>query len=496
MIEFYYGILLIIYYLIDDLIIHKIENVDLIDNIQNIKILHKFSLALFMLLSAVMITRYKKNRMINTIYIALGYLKYTSLFEFTDSISNYKFELRRNLMWVFITPAMLDIYTKNNNISFYDVKPFYHIIPNIILLLILPLRGKYNIYNIIYIGLLTSYLYFVMNLSKLSNLKYTNIFLGTWLLFGSLDLLNLLKITNTYENNLYYFVADIIAKLTVNILIYDQDEQKKTITDKIDLQSVDLMSLVLNTISEYKKNNVLTESCKIYIKYLNEQIKTIYPSMEGRNVIKLELLKKLLPCDLDDKYLLSNIRKYEQKENICIMFVDIVSYSELASNESAENVYEILDKIYTNFDIILRKYKNLQKIETIGDSYMVVGDLTSNINILLVVKNMIKIAEEFILMNNTIIYRGNKIDIRIGINIGAVVIGILGLDIPRLCVVGNTVNKTARLESTGKNNKIHISQEVYELIKEDNSYTFESNNNVYLKNIGTFTTYFVYKKID
>ncbi len=227
MIEFYYGILLIIYYLIDDLIIHKIENVDLIDNIQNIKILHKFSLALFMLLSAVMITRYKKNRMINTIYIALGYLKYTSLFEFTDSISNYKFELRRNLMWVFITPAMLDIYTKNNNISFYDVKPFYHIIPNIILLLILPLRGKYNIYNIIYIGLLTSYLYFVMNLSKLSNLKYTNIFLGTWLLFGSLDLLNLLKITNTYENNLYYFVADIIAKLTVNILIYDQDEQKK-----------------------------------------------------------------------------------------------------------------------------------------------------------------------------------------------------------------------------------------------------------------------------
>ncbi len=256
------------------------------------------------------------------------------------------------------------------------------------------------------------------------------------------------------------------------------------------------MSLVLNTISEYKKNNVLTESCKIYIKYLNEQIKTIYPSMEGRNVIKLELLKKLLPCDLDDKYLLSNIRKYEQKENICIMFVDIVSYSELASNESAENVYEILDKIYTNFDIILRKYKNLQKIETIGDSYMVVGDLTSNINILLVVKNMIKIAEEFILMNNTIIYRGNKIDIRIGINIGAVVIGILGLDIPRLCVVGNTVNKTARLESTGKNNKIHISQEVYELIKEDNSYTFESNNNVYLKNIGTFTTYFVYKKID
>ncbi len=496
MIQFYYWILLILYYWIDDFIIYNTQDTDIIENIEVIKTLHKFSLGIFIILVFAMIIRHSKNRMINVIYIGLSYIKYASLFLFVSKIDNYKYELRRNLMWVFITPAMLDVFTKINNINFMDIKPLYHIIPNIILTIISKYRGKCHVYNVVYVIMFASYTYFLINLSKLKKLKFTNVYLGIWLLFGSLDLINLLGITNQIENNLYFFVADIIAKFTVNILIYDLDEQKNAIREKIDLQSVDLMSLVLNTISEYKKNNMLTESCSSYIKYLDEQIKTIYPSNDTKQIIKLELLKKLLPYDLDDKYLLSNVRKYEQRENICVMFIDIVSYSELASKETAQNVYGLLDRIYTNFDLILRKYKNLQKIETIGDSFMVVSDLTNNLDIKTLVVNMVILALEFIEITSTINYNGNQIDLRIGINIGPVVIGILGLDVPRLCVIGNTVNKTARLESTGKNNKIHISEEIYELLKEEKRFSFDTNTNVYLKNIGTFTTYFIYEKVE
>ncbi len=178
------------------------------------------------------------------------------------------------------------------------------------------------------------------------------------------------------------------------------------------------------------------------------------------------------------------------------MFVDIVSYSELAHINSEETTYKILDKIYTNFDLLLRKYKNLQKIETIGDSYMVVGDLTNKIDIKNVLVNTIKLAFELIELNKSIKYDKKNVNVRVGINYGPVVIGILGLDVPRLCVIGNTVNKAARLESTSETNKIQISEEVYTIIKDDTFFSFEKKEDVFLKNIGTFNTYFVYEKED
>ncbi len=176
------------------------------------------------------------------------------------------------------------------------------------------------------------------------------------------------------------------------------------------------------------------------------------------------------------------------------MFIDIVSYSELALYSEPENVYKILNKVYTNFDLISRKYKNIQKIETIGDSYMIVGDLTNKLDIKSVVNNMIMLALDFIKLNQSIRYNDKQIDIRIGINVGPVIIGILGIDVPRLCVVGNTVNKASRLESTSKTNIIQISQEIYELVKDNEEFEFTFNENVYLKNIGNVNTWFVYKK--
>ncbi len=125
---------------------------------------------------------------------------------------------------------------------------------------------------------------------------------------------------------------------------------------------------------------------------------------------------------------------------------------------------------------------------------MIVGDLTKQVEFQNVVKNMIDLAIEFVSLNEAITYYGKKINLRIGINSGTVVIGILGIDIPRLCVIGNTVNKASRLESTSKTNKIQISEELYEIIKDDPKYQFELNKNVYLKNIGNFNTYFISSK--
>ena len=89
---------------------------------------------------------------------------------------------------------------------------------------------------------------------------------------------------------------------------------------------------------------------------------------------------------------------------------------------------------------------------------------------------------------------GEPIQLRIGINLGRVIVGILGIEMPRLCVIGNTVNVANRLQTLAEPDTIEISHHVYEIAKEPDfgiDIQFEKKENVYLKNIGTTTTYVI-----
>ncbi len=148
--------------------------------------------------------------------------------------------------------------------------------------------------------------------------------------------------------------------------------------------------------------------------------------------------------------------------------------------------------MYIRFDIILRKYKYLNKIETIGDSYMVVGNISSNNNIEECIKNIIMLGFEFIdSLKYLKMYNNLTREIRIGIHCGPIISGLLGLDIPRFCLIGNTVNYTSRLQTTSEPNKIQISEEIFEYVKDNPFFSFQKRDNIYLKNIGTKTTYLI-----
>ena len=183
---------------------------------------------------------------------------------------------------------------------------------------------------------------------------------------------------------------------------------------------------------------------------------------------------------------------------ICIMFIDIVNYTELANTyKKGDVIFKLLNNIYSHFDNIIKKYPHLQKIETIGDAYMVAGDIyRTELNYKIVVKEIILLALEFIKEIKIIKTPTNALlNIRIGINIGYVSVGILGNEIPRLCIVGNTVNVAARLQTTAKIDTIHLSRHLYEQVNEMNlGLEYKENENVFLKNIGIVTTYTVISK--
>jgi len=208
-------------------------------------------------------------------------------------------------------------------------------------------------------------------------------------------------------------------------------------------------------------------------------------------IAKINLLRKLLPFGFED-CVISNKSKFIKNPYGCILFIDVVSYCELAEKRTDVTTYLILDKIYTLFDSIIEKYRHIQKIETIGDAYVVVGNIDNfkdeedlYLDMLHFSFDIIKLIEKEICKN--------KINIRIGIHSGSFVVCLLGKINPRLSIVGKNVNKTARLQSTCEINKIHVSEDFYKKLPEYIclKYTFDKKEDVFLKNIGHVTTYMV-----
>jgi class 3 adenylate cyclase len=193
---------------------------------------------------------------------------------------------------------------------------------------------------------------------------------------------------------------------------------------------------------------------------------------ENTDELKKELLTKLLPFNLDKEYIeqssVFNKRSTIKLDMICILFTDIVNYTELAKKYDDKVIFQLLNNVYNNFDNIRKKYSKLQKIETIGDAYMVVGDIyRSANNHKVVIKEIILLAFELVKSVKQIKTPDDTpLSIRIGITMGNVSIGILGNEIPRLCVVGNAVNVASRLQSTADIDSIQISRHIYEKIGE------------------------------
>jgi len=212
-------------------------------------------------------------------------------------------------------------------------------------------------------------------------------------------------------------------------------------------------------------------------------------------LLKAKLLDKLLPYHLSDNYLL-NKRHMRKMDNIFILFTDIVSFCELAEKYSDVIIYMILFDLYTKFDDVINKCKYVQKIETIGDSYMVVGDLNNNGTKEEIINELLELSFKFIDIAANLRTPSHKLKIRVGIHVGSVVIGILGFENPRLCIVGKSVNKASRIQNYAQSNTLLISEQVYEICKDiESHYLYDKFEDILLKNIGTVNLYLVNNNI-
>ena len=177
-------------------------------------------------------------------------------------------------------------------------------------------------------------------------------------------------------------------------------------------------------------------------------------------------------------------------DSVSIMFTDFVKFSHLAESLNPEVLVETIDLYFSKFDEIMDKY-DLEKIKTSGDAYIVAGGLPfiteDHAN------KMVMAAKEIIEFVNSVKGTNKKdsprFDIRIGINTGPVVAGVVGTKKFAYDIWGDSVNVAARLESSCEPGNINISESTYNLIKD--KIQCEPRGEIAIKNRGIINMYYV-----
>ena len=174
-------------------------------------------------------------------------------------------------------------------------------------------------------------------------------------------------------------------------------------------------------------------------------------------------------------------------ENATILFADLVNFTQISTTMSATKLVYLLNEIFSTFDQLTEKH-GLEKIKTIGDAYMVAGGIPIER-----ADHAEAIAEMALDMLVAIqelnVKLDAKFDLRIGINSGPVVAGVIGTKKFIYDLWGNAVNTASRMESHGIPGRIQVSHYTYALLWD--KYEFEDRGEIEIKGKGEMRTYFL-----
>ncbi|MGL5192472.1 MAG: adenylate/guanylate cyclase domain-containing protein [Chroococcales cyanobacterium] len=177
----------------------------------------------------------------------------------------------------------------------------------------------------------------------------------------------------------------------------------------------------------------------------------------------------------------------EKFDAVTILFADIVKFTELSTRVSPQELVSILNTIVCRFDLLTEKH-GLEKIKTIGDAYLVVGGvpLSRPDHAEAIAEMALDMQEAIAQFNSEYL---TNLSLRIGINTGPVVAGVIGIKKFTYDLWGDAVNTASRMESHGIPGKIQVSETTYHLLQ--HQYKFEERGLIEIKGKGEMNTYFL-----
>ncbi|XP_042769452.1 adenylate cyclase type 1 isoform X2 [Panthera tigris] len=234
--------------------------------------------------------------------------------------------------------------------------------------------------------------------------------------------------------------------------------------------------------------------------------------MERVKLDNKRILFNLLPAHVAQHFLMSNPRNmdlyYQSYSQVGVMFASIPNfddfYIELDGNNMGVECLRLLNEIIADFDELMDKdfYKDLEKIKTIGSTYMAAVGLAPTTGtkakkgISSHLSTLADFAIEMFDVLDEINYQSyNDFVLRVGINVGPVVAGVIGARRPQYDIWGNTVNVASRMDSTGVQGRIQVTEEVHRLLRRG-TYRFVCRGKVSVKGKGEMLTYFLEGRTD
>ncbi len=254
----------------------------------------------------------------------------------------------------------------------------------------------------------------------------------------------------------------------------------------------DLVLTVKEAMRSFFMDQKVEEQNEMLKKY-NEELEQMVDERTHQLALEKEkseqLLLSIFPEETAEELKNKGFSSPRLYDSVSVLFTDFKGFSKIAMSVTPEKLVKELDECFSAFDEIIEKH-NLERIKTIGDSYMCAGGIptpnsTNPVDAVTVAKEMYAWLDNW----NKSSGNDHAWEMRIGIHTGKLVAGVIGKKKFAYDLWGDAVNVASRLVSNGEEGKINISADTYELVKEKYPCIYRGEINT--KNRGNIAMYFV-----
>ncbi|KAM7423726.1 hypothetical protein PAMA_000205 [Pampus argenteus] len=315
------------------------------------------------------------------------------------------------------------------------------------------------------------------------------------------------------KKELFMFYGNILCSLTLNdqrnCSSGEDDSSLKWIglVKHPQVMSCIYITLFLVTMLIISQQNEYCFRQDFLLKYKN---RTEQDEIETRENLNRLLLENVLPAHVAALFVGENKKNedlyYKSYDCVCVMFASVPDfkefYTECDINKEGLECLRLLNEIIADFDELLSKpkFSGVEKIKTIGSTYMAAAGLSGTpvqessqdrerqqAQIGIMVEFAIALIGKLDGINR---HSFNSFRLRVGINHGPVIAGVIGARKPQYDIWGNTVNVASRMETTGELGKIQVTEETFDVLHKL-GYSCECRGLINVKGKGELKTFFV-----